>query len=39
MDTLRKKKEIDLKHHYCWNYFFKMWMHTGLIYYKDGTPL
>jgi len=33
------KKEIDPRHHYRWNSFFGMWIHTGLIYYKDGTPL
>lgn len=37
LDRFKKKPKIvcDMKHHYRWNYFFKMWMHTGVIHFVE----
>lgn len=35
---LRKKKPkmvCDMKHHYRWNHTFDMWMHTGMVHFKE----
>ncbi len=29
---------IEPKHHYRWNHYFQMWMHTGIVHFVDDAP-